>query len=66
MPPASRPAFSWVVPSVGDTVRAVGSSKDSGSAPYFKTLARSLACLCVKLPVIWVGPVMADWMTSAE
>ena len=66
MAPASRPAFNSLLPSVADTVRAVCVLSVSGNAPYFSTFARSLAVLCVKLPVIWVGPVMAPWIVSAE
>src|SRR5664280_1823055 len=52
MPPASRPACSWSVPSVGETTSAWDVVKVSGSAPYFKTLARFCASSLLKLPVI--------------
>ena len=66
MPPASRPALSCSEPSVGETVSASCCWKVSGSAPYLSTLARSSACDWVKLPVIWVWPLIVPWMAGAE
>src|SRR4051812_25142152 len=66
MPPASSPALSWSVPSVGETVSASCCWKVSGRAPYFRTLARSWASFWVKLPVIWVWPLIVPWIAGAE
>src|SRR2546423_15375403 len=54
--PASSPACSWSFPSVAETVTDCCTTNLMGKAPYFSTLARSSACLCVKLPVICALP----------
>src|ERR1700744_1359784 len=56
MPPASRPALSWLLPSVGETLCDCAGEKFSGSAPYLSWLASVLAELESKLPLIWVEP----------
>src|SRR5947207_1496809 len=43
MTPAAMPAFSWSVPSVGETLSVVSSFSCTGSAPYCRTVARSSA-----------------------
>ena len=66
MPPASRPALSWSVPSVGETVSASCCSKVSGSAPYLSTFASSVADSWVNWPVTSVEPLMVPWISGAE
>src|SRR3954453_6669517 len=56
MMPAMMPACSWSPPRVADTLLTSEMSKASGSAPYFRTLARSVAVCWVKLPEIWAAP----------
>src|SRR6266566_5855941 len=66
MPPASRPALSWSVPSVGEMVKASCCWNVSGSAPYLSTLARSVALVWLKLPVTSVWPLIVPWISGAE
>src|SRR5918993_86312 len=66
MPPASRPALSWSVPSVGETVSASCCWNVSGSAPYLSTLARSVADVWLNWPVISVSPLIVPWISGAE
>src|SRR4051794_12815054 len=56
MMPATMPARSWSLPRVADTLLTSEMSNASGSAPYFRTLARSVAVCCVKLPEICAAP----------
>src|SRR5215210_9061780 len=56
MMPAIRPALSWSPPSVADTSCTSPASNVNGSAPYFRTFARSRASCWVKSPSIWALP----------
>ena len=61
-----RPARSDVKPNVAETVSASEDSNDSGSEPYFSTLASSRAESAVNRPVICVRPPgMASWISGA-
>ena len=51
---------------MADTDTASDLSKAIGSAPYLRTLARSVAVFWVKLPVICADPGMRSWMTGAD
>ncbi len=62
--PAIRPAFSWSWPSDGETVTTSLLSKLSGSAPKFRTLARSWASLWLNLPEMTAEPPGIDSLTS--
>src|SRR4051794_27600151 len=68
MIPAAMPASSWSVPSVGDTLCVVCSLSTTGSAPYCRTVARSLASPSLKLPEIWTLPPSNDasWNAGAD
>ena len=51
---------------MAETVSASEDSNDSGSEPYFSTLASSRAESAVNCPVIWVRPPgMASWISGA-
>jgi hypothetical protein len=69
MIPATMPACSWSLPSVGDTLCTVCWSRSNctGSAPYRSNRARSLASPLPKLPVIWTSrPVMPGLIVGAD
>ena len=52
---------------MAETVWASDDSKDSGSEPYFSTLASSRAESAVNCPVTWVlPPGMASWICGAD
>ena len=55
------PAWSWSLPSVGDTLWVVSSLSCTGSAPYCSTVARSLASPSLKFPEIWTVAGEAGW-----
>ena len=59
MMPAMMPARSCSPPRVAETLLTSETSKASGSAPYFSTLASSVADCWVKLPEI-CGPAARD------
>ena len=54
--PAMMPARSCSPPKVAETLLTSETSKASGSAPYFRTLASSVALFWVKLPEISARP----------
>ncbi len=56
MAPAMRPAESWSAASVGPSSVTTGTVNFSGSAPYFRLLARVCASVCEKLPLISAWP----------
>ena len=56
MMPAMMPARSWSAPRVAETLDTSETSKASGRAPYFKTLASWVADCWVKLPEISARP----------
>ena len=56
MMPAMIPARSCSPPRVAETLLTSETSKASGRAPYFNTLASSVAVFWVKLPVISARP----------
>ena len=56
MMPAMMPARSCSPPRVAETLLTSDTSKASGSAPYFSTLASSVALCWLKLPSIWARP----------
>src|SRR3954447_18948976 len=67
MPPAIRPAASWSEASVGPSVVTTGTLNFSGSAPYFRLLARFCASVWVKLPLISAWPLgMTPFTVGAE
>ena len=59
MMPATMPACSWSPPRVAETLLTSETSKASGSAPYFKTLASSVARLLVEVAGD-LGPAAGD------
>ena len=56
MMPAMMPARSCSPPRVAETLLTSETSKASGSAPYFSTLASSVALFWLKLPSICARP----------
>ncbi len=63
--PAMMPAWSWSLPSDGDTVSTLPCSNTTGRPPYWISLARSVASLCVKLPLICTWPPENDAVWNA-
>ena len=61
--PAIRPAVSWSWPSVGEICSTDDTCSDTGSEPYFSTLASALASSAVKEPVISALPPMMASLT---
>src|SRR3954447_16503277 len=65
MPPASRPLLSWSSPSDGETSSVWLGLNETGSAPNFRLLERFSASCWLNWPLIWVSPLMTDWVTGA-
>ncbi len=67
MMPAMMPARSCSPPRVAETLLTSETSNARGRAPYFKTLASSVAVFWLKLPVICARPPgMASLTEGAE
>ncbi len=66
------PAWSWSLPSVGDTFSTLTCFRVTGSAPKRMSLARLSASSCVKLPEITAVPpndvkaASLGWMVGAD
>src|SRR3954454_12601525 len=63
---ASRPALSWAIPSVAETLNDWPGSNETGNAPYLIWFASSRALVGVNWPWICDWPVSTPWISGAE